>query len=117
MPRNIKCRRICAEPQTTLFMPQDTEKPYITLSVVELESLRLCDLEGLEQQDAAECMGISRGTLQRILYSARRHTAEALTGGYGIIIQGGQYEIAQKKCGCGKKCKRCGYDNYVQEED
>lgn len=111
MPRNVKCRRICAEPQNTLFLPQNSEKPYITLSVVELESLRLCDLEGLEQESAAERMGISRGTLQRILYSARRHIAEALTGGYGILIKGGQYEIAQEQCNCIKRCQKCGFND------
>ena len=35
----------------------------------------------MEQDTAAERMGISRGTFQRILYSARRKTALALTEG------------------------------------
>ena len=116
MPRIIKCRRICAEPLNTIFLSQDPERSFITLSVDELESLRLCDLEGLDQEDAAQQMDISRGTLQRILYSARKHVAEALTNGSGIVIEGGQYKIANEHCNCADKCKKCEYKKENEEE-
>ena len=116
MPRNIKCRRICAEPQNTVLFPQNSDKPFIKLTVDELESLRLCDLENLEQDIAAENMNISRGTLQRILYSARKHTAEALTNGYGIIIEGGHYIIAENHCNCMNKCRKCEFKNNEKKE-
>ncbi|MCW5199043.1 DUF134 domain-containing protein, partial [Desulfobulbus sp. F3] len=36
----------------------------ITLLRDELEALKLCDLEGLFQEQAGERMGVSRGTVQ-----------------------------------------------------
>ena len=44
----------------------------VPISMEEVESLRLCDMEGFSQDEAAAQMNISRGTLQRILYSAGR---------------------------------------------
>jgi len=44
----------------------------------ELEALRLADLEGCSQVQAAEAMGVSRSTFQRILARARRQVARAL---------------------------------------
>lgn len=58
----------------------------ITMFRDELEALKLCDYEGLFQEDAGEKMGISRGTVQRLLTSARRKTAEALTTGSALIF-------------------------------
>jgi len=55
----------------------ETEKIYIYTD--ELEALKLCDLDGLMQVEAGEKMGISRGTVQRILASARKKTATALS--------------------------------------
>ena len=53
----------------------------------ELESLRLCDLEGQTQEEAGVSMGISRGTVQRLLTSAREKTARALVHGHALIIK------------------------------
>lgn len=53
----------------------------------ELEVLRLCDLEGLHQQEAGEKMGVSRGTIQRILTSARKKTAQALTTSSALVFE------------------------------
>jgi predicted DNA-binding protein (UPF0251 family) len=58
----------------------------ITLFRDELEALKLCDYEGLFQEQAGEKMGVSRGTVQRILTSARRKTAEALATGAALIF-------------------------------
>ncbi|PID40185.1 MAG: DNA-binding protein [Proteobacteria bacterium] len=52
----------------------------------ELEAMRVCDAEGLTQQEAGLRMGVSRGTIQRILTVARRKTATSLTKGYAIIF-------------------------------
>lgn len=52
----------------------------------ELEVLRLCDLDGLFQEQAGERMGISRGTVQRILTTARRKVAGALTSGQALVF-------------------------------
>ncbi|MFW6110772.1 MAG: DUF134 domain-containing protein [Thermoproteota archaeon] len=65
--------------------PDKGLKP-VTLNTAELEALRLVDLEGLTQKEAGKCMGISRGTVWRLLQSARRKTAKALTEGRPIQI-------------------------------
>ncbi len=54
----------------------------------ELEALRLCDLEGLTQEQAGWRMGVSRGTVQRILAAARGKVARALTEGAALILEG-----------------------------
>ena len=107
MPRTAKSRRVCAPPKNHVFTPEHTEHEPLLLSVEELESLRLCDLEGLEQEEAAEKMEISRGTLQRILYSARRQVAKALIEGYPLEIGGGNYTIASDRCTGSGTCKTC----------
>ena len=58
----------------------------IFIDVAELEAFRLVDLEGLSQEEAGTKMGISRGTIWRLLQSARRKTAQALTEGRPLQI-------------------------------
>jgi predicted DNA-binding protein (UPF0251 family) len=84
MARPQKPRRISFDPNAVYFKPRAvplSALEEINLSIDELESLRLCDSEDLEQKEAAEKMKISQSTLQRILSSARKKTAEALTKG------------------------------------
>lgn len=107
MPRITKCRRVCTEPTHTVFQPQDEECEKVILQVEELESLRLTDFEGLDQDGAAKRMQVSRGTFQRILYAARHKVAEALVTGKTIIIQGGNYKVSDQRCGTNKICRYC----------
>ncbi len=58
----------------------------IYLTPDEVESFRLVYLEELTQEEAAKRMGISRGTLWRSLYSARRKIAMALAEMRPLII-------------------------------
>ena len=53
----------------------------LSLSNVELEALRLVDEENLTQEQAAERMLISRGTLWRILQQARKKIISVLNSG------------------------------------
>ena len=107
MPRNVKCRRVCAEPQAACFVPENGGGEEIRLSVDELESLRLCDLEGMDQDMAAERMNVSRGTFQRILYAARRQVADPLSHGKILRIGVGNYQVAQSRCQCPGMCAKC----------
>jgi uncharacterized protein len=96
MPRPVKCRRVSFLPQAQYFKPagvpiRDLEE--ICLSVEELEAIRLKDIEGMEQEEGAEKMNVSRPTFQRILTSARQKIADALFNGKAIRIQGGNFEI------------------------
>jgi predicted DNA-binding protein (UPF0251 family) len=72
------------------FKPTGTPLADLTRIVLprdELEALRLCDMEGLIQEEAGERMGVSRGTVQRLLASARRKVATALSEGAALIIE------------------------------
>jgi len=53
----------------------------------ELEALRLCDRNGLTQDEAGKKMGVSRGTVQRILSVARKKVAMALSEGKAIVFE------------------------------
>lgn len=115
MPRGYKCRRVCALPENRRFVPQCPLDGTVSITIEELETLRLCDFEGLEQDEAAQSMNVSRATLQRILYEARRKTADALCSGKAIEIGGGNYELAEHRCNCPRNCRRCRFAE--QEED
>jgi predicted DNA-binding protein (UPF0251 family) len=65
--------------------PQITANP-ITIEPAEIEALRLVDLEGLSQQQAGAEMGVSRGTIWRLLQSARKKVAQALTEGRALTV-------------------------------
>lgn len=89
-PRPIKPRRVSFDPNVTYFKPRAIPLSMleeIDLKVDELEALRLCDLENLEQKEAAKKMKISQSTLSRILRSARKKIAEALIEGKAIKIR------------------------------
>lgn len=107
MPRERKCRRVCFEPQNKLFLAQSGVREFVMLTVEELEALRLADREGMEQSVAADHMEVSRGTFQRILYSARYKVAKALTQGHSIRIEGGHYQLDRKCIQCKGKCGQC----------
>lgn len=107
MPRVCKCRKVCSEPENRRFHPDNPCGGTVALTVEELETIRLCDREGLEQTEAADMMNISRATFQRLLYQARAKTADALCSGKTIVIGGGNYELAQCGCGRQRRCKNC----------
>jgi hypothetical protein len=58
----------------------------IVIDLAELEAFRLVDLEGLSQEEAGQRMGVSRGTVWRLVQSARKKTAQALSEGRPIQI-------------------------------
>jgi predicted DNA-binding protein (UPF0251 family) len=63
----------------------------------EYEAIRLADLEGLYQEQAAAKMKISRPTFGRIIESAHKKIADALVNGKAIKIEGGVINMAQKR--------------------
>jgi len=64
-----------------------TELETVTLYIDELETLKLCDHDGLTQEEAGQKMGISRGTVQRLLSSARGKVAAALSEYKAILLE------------------------------
>jgi predicted DNA-binding protein (UPF0251 family) len=67
---------------------------HVVLLHEEQEALRLADLEGLTQTEAARRMGVSRSTFQRVLDQARRQVALALIEGHALQIEGGTFEVS-----------------------
>ena len=96
MPGRRRCRRVGQQPTFTSFGPanagSNTPEEAI-LSVDEFEAVRLKDLEGFDQSECAERMEISQPTFHRLVVSARRKIADALTHGKTIQIQGGNYRF------------------------
>jgi Predicted DNA-binding proteins len=86
-------RRVGRMPDAFFYKPDGTTKDSgsVELTINELEAIRLIDLEGLNQEDAAYMMGVSRRTFWNDLKSARRKVAEALVKGKAIEIKGGSY--------------------------
>ena len=68
----------------------DLEQVSVTLDG--LEAIRLADLEGLYQEEAASRMGVSRATFARVLAAARRSVADALVNNKALEIDGGAVE-------------------------
>lgn len=116
MPRPVRCRRICFSPDVRLFKPAGTPARFLeelTLSMDELEALRLVDLEGRYQEFAADSMRISRPTLSRILAEGRRKVSEALVEGKAVRIEGGEVRVAERAEHhpteeCGRERRRSG---------
>jgi predicted DNA-binding protein (UPF0251 family) len=74
----------------TYFKPRGvplSELEEIILEADELEAIRLNDLEGLDQEEAAKKMNISQPTFHRIVVSARKKISEAIIKGKAIRIQ------------------------------
>jgi len=103
MPRPQKCRRVEFLPNVTYFKPAGVPLRVldeVTLTVEEAEAIRLKDLEGLEQQEGAERMNISRPTFQRVLVSARQKLADAFLNGKAIRIEGGKFGMDMNRFRC-----------------
>lgn len=93
MPRPRKrrqCRRFDGD---RVFKPRSipmSELETLRLGLDELEAMRLCDLEGHEQEEAGERMGVSRGTVQRLLKSGRAKVIQALLDSSALVIEKGE---------------------------
>ncbi|MHA1593479.1 MAG: DUF134 domain-containing protein [Candidatus Baldrarchaeia archaeon] len=102
--RPPKPRVITALPTVAKFSPTLQEnvpvqpKPPIFLSYDEYEALRLIDYEGLTQEEAGERMGVSRGTIWRLIKSARKKVSSALIEGRELVIVPQAPIILEEKC-------------------
>jgi len=108
MPRPRGRRRIERLHGPRRFKPQGIPAKFleeIVLSQDELEAIRLADLEGLYQDQAAERMGISRATLGRILTQAHGKVANALVSGKVLRIGDEPLPVGSWRF----ICQRCGH--------
>ncbi|WP_347488155.1 DUF134 domain-containing protein [Desulfoscipio sp. XC116] len=108
MPRPRKRRRVGFLPKVTYFQPVGADEQFREelISVDEIEALRLKDVEGMDQENCAEHMGVAQSTFQRILTSARKKLSTAILEGKAIRIEGGDYKLAPYKL----ECDYCGHD-------
>lgn len=111
MSRPKKWRTVCDLPESNKFGPLNkriNHSHFLIMNVEEYESIRLIDLEGLTQADAAKRMDIARTTVQGIYANARKKLAQSLVQGKGLRIEGGNYKLcndSNKSCNGGVGCR------------
>jgi uncharacterized protein len=107
MPRPRCCRRVAGIPPCERFTPEGvpaSSLEEVVLGLDEMEALRLADLMGLYQEDAAKQMNVSRQTFGRIIDEAHKKVARALTEGKALRIDGGSVEMANIRA---FRCRAC----------
>jgi len=115
-------------PLFTNFKPSGIQRKFLKkteLTIDEFEAIRLADYSGMEHQEAADNMHISRPTFTRLIKKARKKVAVTIIDGMELVIGGGNFELqnALHSCrDCGetvqkpvsikpKSCGECGSDN------
>ena len=86
-PRSCNCPH--RPPGSTIYKPAGIPTKRlesVALVLDELEAMRLCDAEGLTQTEAGVKMGISRGTVQRLVTSGRKKTIGAILNSQLLVI-------------------------------
>lgn len=99
MSRPFKCRRVYGNPTSDYFKPRGIPVSVlkeINLTIDEFEAIRLADLEGLYQEDAAKKMDISRQTFGNVIESARKKIADSIINAKALKIEGGVYIIGKE---------------------
>jgi len=90
MPRRKKLRYCRGVNGYNLYKPAGipvSQTDLIELGLDELEAMRLCDHEGKQQDEAADVMGVSRGTIQRLLQTGRWKVLDALIAGKALSFE------------------------------
>ena len=114
MPRPCCHRWIAGSPVASVFKPVGIpvrELEEVVLTLDEFEALRLADLEGCYQEQAASQMRISRSTFSRVIESARHKVAEALVRGKALRIEGGPVRQQRRR-----RCHQVGSESPPDQE-
>jgi predicted DNA-binding protein (UPF0251 family) len=109
MARPKKKRKIRCNPASYYFKPRGIsliDLDEIELAQDELEAIRLADLNGLFQEDAAAKMLVSRTTFGRIIDRAHQKIADAIINGKAIRISDRLPKSINNKSKQG--CSHCG---------
>jgi predicted DNA-binding protein (UPF0251 family) len=94
-------RRIAGRPATPIFKPIGIpilELEEVVMTLDEFEAIRLADLDGLYQEQAAAQMNVSRATFSRIIEAAHRKLADVLVHGKALRIEGGVVRVEGQRC-------------------
>ncbi len=111
MPRQKKMRYCRAIEGYNLYKPSGIPLSQIEIRMLgldELEAMRICDSEGKQQEEAAEIMGVSRGTIQRLLESGRKKMVDALVQGDALSFSDDDYVCIHPLPGRGRGRHRFG---------
>jgi predicted DNA-binding protein (UPF0251 family) len=82
-------RKGCCKPVCSCFKPEDPNKKGllgVDLGKDEFAALKLHDVDGLDQKEAAKKMKVSQPTFARILASAHQKLSSAIVAGGEIRI-------------------------------
>lgn len=90
MSRPCKCRLVSILPDNYIFTPTESKNNnFVTLTLDEFETINLLDYKGLDQEECAKRMEISRSSVQAIYMSARKKLSIAIVEARKLIISGG----------------------------
>lgn len=96
------CRRVDG---FNLYKPSGiplSQLEIVELGLDELEAMRLCDLEGKQQEEAADQMGVSRGTIQRLLQTGRKKLLTSITEGQALSFEDADHVCISPRPGWGR---------------
>lgn len=85
-PKRRRCRGLDGN---RVFKPAAiplSELQTVRLGLDEIEAMRLCDVEGLDQSEAGVKMAVSRGTVQRLLARGRQKLVQALVANHAVVV-------------------------------
>ena len=102
MPRPTCKRRIGFQPKTIYFKPAGIPLGAVEEVVIgqdEVEAMRLKNLLGFPQEEAATQMGVSQPTFHRLINAAHQKIAEAIINGKALRIEGGNVSIYEEVTG------------------
>ncbi len=103
MARMKRCRTLQGPPVVQSFKPRGiptTDLRTVTMTLDELEGIRLADHEDLEHEEAARRLGVSRSVFTRLVDGARKKIAAVLIEGCELKIEGGDYHFENKRFRC-----------------
>lgn len=101
MPRPSKPRNICQFPEFSTFGPKGIKMNKlnrIEMSIDELETIKLIDYLGYNQEEAAKQMNVARTTVQRMYEIARKKVSRSLIDGEVLVIEGGHVVLCDEDC-------------------
>jgi predicted DNA-binding protein (UPF0251 family)/predicted Fe-Mo cluster-binding NifX family protein len=111
MPRPRCISNIGFLPQVTYFKPAGVKMADVEEVILrhdELEAIRLKDLLGIPQEEAAVQMNVSQPTFHRLLLSAHEKMAHTVVNGKALRIDGGNVSVDEKfipPCGWRDVCR------------
>ncbi len=102
MPRPTCRRRIGFQPKAVFFKPAGIPLGAVQEIVIgqdEVEAMRLKNLLGFPQEEAANQMGVSQPTFHRLINAAHQKITDAIINGKALRIEGGNVSIHEEIAG------------------